>query len=371
MSNDKAPFRYDIVGSFLRTQAIKEAREKFNAGELSAEELKKVEDQEIKGLVEKEKKVGLKAVTDGEYRRSFWHLDFLWSLTGVKKVKAEHFSVAFKGFQPKAETLKIVGKLDFPEDHPFLSHFEYLNSIADGVVAKQCIPSPSMLHLICCVREPNYQPIDIYKDEDVLLEDLASTYQKAVKAFYAKGCRYLQLDDTSWGEFCSLEKREAYAKRGIDVNEVARKYVRVLNKVLEAKPADMTITMHICRGNFRSTWSSSGGYDPVAEVLFGGCNVDGFFLEYDSDRAGGFEPLKHIGKQKVVLGLVTSKEAKLENKADVIARIHEAEKYVPLEQLCVSPQCGFASTEEGNILAEEAQWKKLALIKEIAEEVWG
>lgn len=267
-----APYRYDIVGSFLRTKAIHEARSKFEAGEISAEELTKVEDAEITGLVKKEENVGLHAVTDGEYRRSFWHMDFLWGLTGTQKVKSEHFSVAFKGFQPKAETVKIVDKLDFPDDHPFLKHFAFLQSVASDLVQpKQCIPSPSMLHLICCVRSTDYQPIERYKDEQVLLDDLAAAYQKAVKAFYAAGCRYLQLDDTSWGEFCSAEKRKAYAERGIDVDEVGRKYVYVLNKILEAKPEDMVITMHICRGNFRSTWSSTGGYEPVAEILFGHC----------------------------------------------------------------------------------------------------
>ena len=323
-----APYRYDIVGSFLRTKAIHEARSKFEAGEISAEELTKVEDAEITGLVKKEENVGLHAVTDGEYRRSFWHMDFLWGLTGTQKVKSEHFSVAFKGFQPKAETVKIVDKLDFPDDHPFLKHFAFLQSVASDLVQpKQCIPSPSMLHLICCVRSTDYQPIERYKDEQVLLDDLAAAYQKAVKAFYAAGCRYLQLDDTSWGEFCSAEKRKAYAERGIDVDEVGRKYVYVLNKILEAKPEDMVITMHICRG--------------------------------------------YIGKQKVVLGLVTSKDAKLENKEDVIARIREASKYVPLEQLALSPQCGFASTEEGNLVTDADQWSKLALVKEIAEEVWA
>ena len=313
-----APYRYDIVGSFLRTKAIHEARSKFEAGEISAEELTKVEDAEITGLVKKEENVGLHAVTDGEYRRSFWHMDFLWGLTGTQKVKSEHFSVAFKGFQPKAETVKIVDRLDFPDDHPFLKHFAFLQSVASDLVQpKQCIPSPSMLHLICCVRSTDYQPIELYKDEQVLLDDLAAAYQKAVK------------------------------------------------------PEDMTITTHICRGNFRSTWSSTGGYEPVAEILFGHCNVDGFFLEYDSDRAGGFEPLRYIGKQKVVLGLVTSKDAKLENKEDVIARIREASKYVPLEQLALSPQCGFASTEEGNLVTDADQWSKLALVKEIAEEVWA
>lgn len=322
----------------------------LEAGEISHfEELDRGRRCRDPGLVKKEENVG--AVTDGGYRRSFQHMDFLWGLTGTQKVKSEHFSVAFKGFQPKAETVKIVDKLDFPDDHPFLKHFAFLQSVASDLVQpKQCIPSPSMLHLICCVRSTDYQPIERYKDEQVLLDDLAAAYQKAVKAFYAAGCRYLQLDDTSWGEFCSAEKRKAYAERGIDVDEVGRRNVYVLNKILEAKPEDMVITMHICRGNFRSTWSSTGGYEPVAEILFGHCNVDGFFLEYDSDRAGGFEPLRYIGKQKVVLGLVTSKDAKLENKEDVIARIREASKYVPLEQLALSPQCGFASTEEEAIL---------------------
>lgn len=371
MSNIHAPFRYDYVGSFLRPAELKQARAELEAGKISAEQLTIKENEAITALAARQRAAGFNDITDGEFRRAFWHLDFLWNLTGVKKVKAEHFSVNFKGFQPKAETLKIVDKLDFPEDHPFLTHFKFLNALSEDGTAKQCIPSPSMLHLICCVREPNYQPIDIYKDEDVLFDDLAKTYQKAVLAFYNAGCRYLQLDDTSWGEFCSAEKREAYAARGIDVDAVGCKYVEVLNKVLSVKPADMTITMHICRGNFRSTWSSTGGYEPVAEILFAHCNVDGFFLEYDSERAGGFEPLRYIRDQKVVLGLITSKEPGLEDKAAVIARIHEAAKYVPLEQLCLSPQCGFASTEEGNLLTEDEQWAKLALVKEIAQEVWG
>ena len=371
MSNTRAPYRYDIVGSFLRKQELKQARAQYAAGVITAEALKEVEDRCICSLVEGEKAVGLKAVTDGEYRRAFWHLDFLWNLLGVEKVEVEHFSIAFQGHQPKSQTLKIVNKIDFPKDHPFLDHFCFLKELAGDAAAKQCIPSPSMLHLICCVREEHYEPIARYKDEDVLLNDIALAYQKAIRAFYDEGCRYLQLDDTSWGAFCSAEKRAAYAARGIDLDTVAKKYVRMINKALEAKPADMTITMHICRGNFRSTWFTSGGHEPVAETLFGGCNVDGFFLEYDSERAGGFEPLRFIKNQKVVLGLITSKNPELEDKAAVIARIHEAEQYVPLEQLSVSPQCGFASTEEGNLLTEEEQWAKLALVKEIAEEVWG
>lgn len=371
MSKVQAPFRYDIVGSFLRKQELKQARAQYAAGARSEDGLTEVENRCIRSLVEGEKAVGLKAVTDGEYRRAYWHLDFLWNLLGVEKVEVEHFSIAFKGHQPKSQTLKIVDKVDFPEKHPFLKHFRFLQSITDDALVKQCIPSPSMLHLICCVREENYQPIGRYIDEETLLDDIALAYQKAICAFYDAGCRYLQLDDTSWGEFCSAEKQKTYAARGIDLSVVAKNYVKMINKALEAKPKDMVITMHICRGNFRSTWFTSGGYEPVAETLFGGCNVDAFFLEYDSERAGGFEPLRFIKNQKVVLGLITSKSPELEDKAAIIARIHEAEQYIPLEQLSISPQCGFASTEEGNILTEEEQWAKIALVKEIAEEVWG
>lgn len=228
-----------------------------------------------------------------------------------------------------------------------------------------------MLHLICCVRATDYEPIAAYKDnEELLLDDLAQTWTDAMLALYERGCRYLQLDDTSWGEFCSAEKRAAYAARGIDVDAVAHSYVGVLNRIIAAKPADLTLTMHICRGNFRSTWFSSGGYEPIAEILFANCPVDGFFLEYDSERSGGFEPLRFIKDQTVVLGLITSKFPELEDKEAVKARIAEAAKYVPLVQLCLSPQCGFSSTEEGNIMTEEEQWAKVRLVVEIAREVW-
>ncbi|MBS5217300.1 MAG: 5-methyltetrahydropteroyltriglutamate--homocysteine S-methyltransferase, partial [Sutterella wadsworthensis] len=221
-------------------------------------------------------------------------------------------------------------------------------------------------------REANYKPTAFYEAHpEKLFEDLADTWVDAMLALYERGCRYLQFDDTSWGEFCSLEKRAAYAARGIDVDWTARRYVEVLNRILEKKPADMTVTMHICRGNFRSTWFSSGGYEPVAEILFAHAKVDGFFLEYDTDRAGGFEPLRFIKDQTVVLGLITSKFPELEKKEEVKARIEEASKYVPLEQLCLSPQCGFSSTEEGNIMTEDEEWAKVRLVREIADEVWG
>ena len=368
----KAPFRLDHVGSFLRPERLKEARAKFNAGEITAEELERVENEEIIALIEKEKELGLKSVTDGEFRRAFWHLDFLENLDGVELVEVDHFSVQFKDKDVKPKTLRIVGKVDFSEDHPFVKHFKFLKEHAGDTPVKLTIPSPSMLHLITQVREKNYVPIERYKDNEALFyDDVVAAYRKALQCFYDLGCRNIQLDDTSWGEFCALDKREAYEARGFDLEQIARDYVDVLNRVIEWKPEDLVVNMHICRGNFRSTWFSSGGYEPVAKTLFAHCRVDGFFLEYDSDRAGDFTPLRYIKNQKVVLGLITSKSGDLEDKDEVIARIKEASQYVPLEQLCLSPQCGFSSTEEGNILTIEAQWDKLKLIDEIVHEVWG
>lgn len=371
MSRVNPPFRADVVGSFLRPQAIHEARRAFAEGKLTREELTAIEDREIADLIVKEKENGLRAVTDGEFRRAFWHLDFLAGLGGIKHVKAEAWSVKFEGLQPKAETVVIEDRVHFPSDHPFLEAFDRVQRLAGDTLVKFTIPSPSMLHLICCVREQHYQPIDVYAENpELLFEDLAQTWSDAVKALYARGCRYLQFDDTSWGELCSAEKRAAYTERGFDLDALANAYVNVINKVIANKPDDLTITMHICRGNFRSTWFSSGGYEPVAETLFGGCHVDGFFLEYDTERAGGFEPLRFIKNQTVVLGLITSKFPALEIKDEVKARIQEATKYVPLDQLCLSPQCGFSSTEEGNLLTEANQWAKVRLTVEIAKDVW-
>ena len=368
----KAPFRLDHVGSFLRPERLKEARAKFNDGEITVEELERVENEEIIALIEKEKELGLKSVTDGEFRRAFWHLDFLENLDGVELVEVDHFSVQFKDKDVKPKTLRIVGKVDFSENHPFVKHFKFLKEHAGDTPVKLTIPSPSMLHLITQVREKNYVPIERYKDNEALFyDDVVKAYRKALQCFYDLGCCNIQLDDTSWGEFCALDKREAYEARGFDLEKIARDYVDVLNRVIEWKPEDLVVNMHICRGNFRSTWFSSGGYEPVAKTLFGHCRVDGFFLEYDSDRAGDFTPLRYIKDQKVVLGLITSKSGDLEDKDEVIARIKEASQYVSLEQLCLSPQCGFSSTEEGNILTIEAQWDKLKLIDEIVHEVWG
>lgn len=368
-----APYRFDIVGSFLRSDAIKSARSACSCGDISCADLTRVEDEEIAKLVARQKAVGLHAVTDGEFRRTFWHLDFLAGLDGVEEVDAEKFSVQFKHHNVRPKTLKMVGKIDFSENHPFVEHFRSVQKIADGTEVKFTVPSPSMLHLITNVRATDYQPIPRYENNNrLLLDDIADAYIKAMNIFYKLGCRNLQLDDTSWGEFCAEDKRKAYQERGFDLDQIAKDYVYMLNKIVDAKPADdIAVTMHICRGNFRSTWFSAGGYEPVAETLFGTCRVDGFFLEYDSDRAGDFKPLRFIKDQQVVLGLVTSKDGALEKREDIINRIKEAAQYVDINQLCLSPQCGFASTEEGNILTEEQQWAKLNFIREIAEEVWG
>lgn len=364
------PYAYDIVGSFLRPARLRKARAAFVTDDISHDELTAVEDECIAELVEKEKAAGLRAVTDGEFRRAMWHLDFLEELEGVERIDTTDWSVEFKGPKPKGAQLRFTGRIGLG-DHPFLAHYAKLRKIADNYPTKMTIPSPSMLHLIPCVRgKASFDPIERYRDEQVLFDDIVATYQDAVRAFYDLGCRYLQFDDTSWGEFCDVRKRRAYEEAGIDLDGVTRRYVATINAILEARPADMAITTHVCRGNFRSTWFSSGGYDPVAEVLLGGANYDAFFLEYDTDRAGDFAPLAHVKDQIVVLGLVTSKFPELEDEDSVIARIHEAESYVPLERLRLSPQCGFSSTEEGNELSEDEQWAKIALVRRIAERVW-
>ena len=369
---NRAPYRFDIVGSFLRPEAIKLARKQCACGECSTEQLHKIEDAEILKLIDKQKQVGLLAVTDGEFRRTWWHLDFLFELVGVELRETETYSTHFKAHMHRPVTLEIINQVQWSRVHPFLDHYKRLHEEAAGYPVKFTIPSPSMLHLITCVRTAQPKLHEIYAhNQEQLFVDITNTYIEAVKAFYDLGCRNLQLDDTSWGEFCSEEKRAIYASQGVDVDAVAKRYVQMLNDIRAAAPEDMAITMHICRGNFRSTWFSSGGYEPIAEILFGGCHVDGFYLEYDSDRAGDFKPLCFIKNQQVVLGLVTSKSGELEDKQAIINRIKEAAQFVDINQLCLSPQCGFASTEEGNVLSEEEQWQKLNFIHEIVEEVWG
>lgn len=364
----KPPFRADMVGSLLRTAPVHEARDKKAAGAIDAAALAAVEDAEIAKLVKKQEAIGLHAVTDGEFRRAFWHFDFLENLSGV--IGVETAGIAFKGVTTKGHGIRVVDKIDFPDDHPHLAHFKYLKSVTGaGHVAKMTIPSPSMLHYRggrAAVQATAYRDMDGY------YADLGKAYAKAVKAFHDAGCRYLQLDDTSLSYFCDPEQRKMLAERGDDPVRLIEVYRDIINTATAAKPADMVITTHTCRGNFKSTFIASGGYEPVADMVFNQINVDGYFMEWDDDRSGGFEPLRFLPKGKhVVLGLVTTKVGAVETKDDLKRRIEAAAKYAPLDQLCLSPQCGFASTEEGNVLAEDEQWAKLALIVDVAKEVWG
>jgi 5-methyltetrahydropteroyltriglutamate--homocysteine methyltransferase len=367
MQDSIAPFRADMVGSLLRTAPLKEARAKHAKGDMTAAQLKAVEDEEIRKLVAKQEAVGLKLATDGEFRRAWWHFDFFWGLKGCERVTLDH-GIKFHGVETKAESLKVTGKLDFPTDHPMLEHFRFLKSVSKAV-PKMTIPSPSVMHFRSGRAAISTQA---YPDIDGYFDDLAKVYGKAIKSFYDAGCRYLQLDDTVWAYLCSKEQMEEAKKRGEDVDRLPGIYAHVINTALKSKPADMVITTHVCRGNFRSTWISEGGYEPVAERLLAGIDYDGYFLEYDTERAGGLEPLRFLpkGKKRVVVGLVTSKSGTLEKKDDIKRRLEEATQYVALDQLCLSPQCGFASTEEGNVLAEDEQWAKLKMIVEIAREVW-
>jgi 5-methyltetrahydropteroyltriglutamate--homocysteine methyltransferase len=357
------PFRYDIVGSFLRTEIIKTARSQYKNGEITAQQLSGIEDIEIAKLVEKEKEIGLKAVTDGEFRRSWWHLDFFLEIEGTQKINLDQ-EIDLQGARTKPETFKIVDKIKFI-NHPMVEHFKYLKSIAGNCIPKLTIPSPALFHF---VQSPNKNYV--YDDNEKLLQDIIIVYKAAIKAFYDAGCRYLQLDDTTWGTLCSKRHREYFRARGTDPDQLARDYIRLINESIADHPGDMTITLHVCRGNLHSTWFVSGGYEPIAQELFPNAKVDGFFLEYDDERSGDFKPLKFIKDQFVVLGLVTTKHGGLENKEQLKARIAEAARYVSIEKLCLSPQCGFASTEEGNILTEEEQWDKIRLVIETANGIW-
>ena len=367
MQRTKPPFRADHVGSFLRSAALKDARAKREAGTISAAQLQEVEDREVEKIIRKQEEIGLKLATDGEYRRSWWHFDFFGMLDGVEIYELDH-GIQFQGIQTKPRSIRVTGKIGF-SNHPMLEHFKFLKAHTK-VVPKMTIPSPTVLHFRL---EPGAVSNSAYPHRDAIFDDLGAAYNKAVRAFYDAGCRYLQFDDTAWAYLCSQEELKKAKDRGLDVDHLQETYTRTINKALEGKPADMTITTHVCRGNFRSTFISSGGYEPVAQNLLGGCNYDGYFLEYDTERAGGFEPLRYLpkGNKMVVLGLVTSKSGTLEKKDAVKRRIEEAAKFAPLDQFCLSPQCGFASTEEGNVLAEEEQWAKLRMIIELADETWG
>jgi 5-methyltetrahydropteroyltriglutamate--homocysteine methyltransferase len=361
------PFRADHVGSLLRPTALKEARGKHERGEIGTDDLKAIEDREIKAVIRKQEEVGLKSVTDGEFRRASWRTDFLERLAGVESYQGDN-KIKFQGAQPGSALLRVKQKLGGYAPHPMIEHFRFLQANSKQT-AKMTIPSPSSLHFRYG-REA--VPETIYPAMEDFYRDLGQSYGKVVRAFADAGCRYLQLDEVNLAYLCDPTLREHVRARGDDPDTLPMTYAGMINAAMADIPSDMTISMHLCRGNFRSSFVASGGYDPIAEILFNNINVHGYFMEYDTERAGGFEPLRHVPKGKVVvLGLVTSKSGRLEPRDEIMRRIEQAGQFVDLEQLALSPQCGFASTQEGNVLAEEEQWAKLRMIVEIADEVWG
>jgi methionine synthase II (cobalamin-independent) len=366
MTRDKPPFRADHVGSLLRPAAVREARAKRTRGEISADALKAVEDREIAAVIKKQEEVGLRSITDGELRRSWWHLDFLWGLDGVERYVMDT-GIAFAGVTTRAEGARVVGKLDF-RDHPMIEHFRFVQQHTSRT-PKITIPAPSAMY-----GRVGRKPISeaVYPRLDDFFADLGRAYAKAVRAFADAGCRYLQLDEVFIAMLCDPNYRAQVAARGDDPETLGGIYADLINAAIADIPSDMTITMHLCRGNYKSTHMGSGGYDAVQEILFNRTNVHGYFMEFDTERAGSFAPLRLLPKGKTaVLGLVTTKTGRLEQKDEIRRRIDAAAKFADIDQLCLSPQCGFASTEEGNALAEDEQWAKLAMIVEIAREVWG
>jgi 5-methyltetrahydropteroyltriglutamate--homocysteine methyltransferase len=367
MQRSKPPFRADHVGSLLRPAPLKQARVKRETGEITADQLKAAEDREIERAIRRQEEIGLKSITDGEFRRAFWNYDFLGELDGVQAYLGER-KIKFQGPQPKPMMLRVTGKLGTFSGHPMIEHFRFVRSHTRAT-PKMAIPSPTSLHFR---YGRDAVPETIYPDMNDFYADLGRTYAQAVRAFADAGCRYLQLDEVNFAYLCDPRLRQQVKDRGEDPGELPSAYAGMINTAISQVPADMVITMHLCRGNFQSTFVASGGYEPVAELLFNTIKVDGYFMEYDTERAGGFEPLRFVPKGKtVVLGLVTSKSGTLESKDEIKRRIDQAAKFVDIDQLALSPQCGFASTEEGNLLAEDEQWAKLKMIVEIADEVWG
>lgn len=372
MSNLKTPFRYDFVGSFLRTERLKEARRAFDNGNIGYDELKKVEDETITELVSKLKELGYHVITDGEFRRATWYLDFMWALDGVGH-KPTKTGLPFHGEDAIVDDTYLVGKLRLSGEHPFVDHFRFVKQFEDeNTVAKQTIPSPAQFLAQFLFPFNLESTFAQYESEEAFIDDVVEVYNEFVRQLYDAGCRNLQLDDCTWGMFTNKSGSILFGTTKEGTVEVQKKYKDVNNRVIDAAPDDLVVTTHVCRGNYHSTYISSGPYDAVADVLLGEENVSAFFLEFDDERSGGFEPLAKVPEdKKVVLGLVTTKRPELEDKAVLHARIKEASKYVPLERLYLSPQCGFASCEIGNKLTEEEQWAKLRLVKEVAEEVWG
>ena len=371
MSKLRTPFRYDYVGSFLRPQALKDAKAAFKEGKISEEEFDKIINEEITKVVAKQKELGFHVITDGEFRRTFWHLDFMWGFEGVDH-EATGRGVQFNDELAVLDDTYLVGKVK-AKAHPFVEYYKFLKQFEDeNTVAKYTIPAPAQMFQQMIVPANFENTRKFYATNDELIEDIAKAYQDVIKQFYDAGCRNLQLDDCTWGALVGDAAKQRYASLGIDLEDVKEQLLKVNNLALEGKPEDMVINSHICRGNYHSTYFTSGAYDSVADQVFARENVDALFLEYDDERSGGFEPLSKVSPdKKVVLGLITTKSPVLEDKKVIIDRIHEAAKYVPLDRLYLSPQCGFASCEIGNKLTEEEQWNKLKLVKEIAEEVWG
>lgn len=372
MSNLQTPFRYDFVGSFLRPEKLKKARRQFNEGKIDAAALKKVEDEAITELVSKIKELGYHVITDGEFRRATWHLDFMWGFDGIGHTPTKT-GLPFHGEAAMVDDTYIVGKIGLTGEHPFVDHFRFVKALEDeNTVAKQTIPSPAQFLAQFTMPFNRGCTEKHYPNEQELVNDIVAAYGKVIDDLYAAGCRNLQLDDCTWGMFADKIGHTLYGTTREGIVEFQKAHKDINDKVIANAPKDMIINTHVCRGNFHSTYASEGAYDSVADILFGEENVNAYFLEFDDERSGGFAPLAKVsGEKKVVLGLITTKSPVLEDKQLVIDRIHDAAKYIPLERLYLSPQCGFASCEIGNKLTELEQWNKLKLVKEIAETVWG
>ena len=369
-----SPFRYDVVGSFLRPDVLKQARADHAAHLIDDAQLKVVEDEAIRDLVAKQKAAGLHVITDGEFRRSYWHLDFMWGLQGIER-RTSRTGYMFHDEETTADTAVVTGKIS-GENHPFVEHFKFVKALEeDGQVARQTIPAPiqtfSEVTLDRCDGQQESLRA-VYTDDEQLVADIAAAYRTVIADLYAAGCRNIQFDDCTGGIYCDADFVAKTGMSPVDIQKVSELGVRLNNLAIEGKPEDLVINTHVCRGNYHSTYAFEGGYDPIAPYLFAEENVNAFYLEFDTPRAGGFEPLAHVAEGKyVVLGLVTSKQPGLEDEDLLVQRINEAAKYVPLDHLCLSPQCGFASCECGNKLTEEEQWAKVALVKRVAERVWA
>lgn len=369
-----APFRADVVGSFLRPDVLKQARADFAAGVIDAGALRAVEDEAIRDLVAKQKAAGLHVITDGEFRRSYWHLDFMWGLQGIER-RTSRTGYQFHDEETTADTAVVTGKIS-GENHPFVEHFKFVKALEEeGQVARQTIPAPAQTYSEVILDRCDGQQKSlraVYPTDEELIADIAAAYRTVLADLYAAGCRNVQFDDCTWGIYCDRDFVAKTDMSPVDIKKVSELGVALNNAALEGKPADLVVNTHVCRGNYHSTYAFEGGYDPVAPYLFANEDVNAFYLEFDTPRAGGFEPLAHVAAgKKVVLGLVTSKQPGLEDEELLVRRINEAAQYVPLEDLCLSPQCGFASCECGNKLTEEEQWAKVALVQRVAKRVWG